>query len=90
MSAARSLTRAALRAATKQTPVARTFASAAKAAVRPTVAAVSRTAFKAQQVRGIKTVDFAGVKEDVYGKSTTQFPVNSSIRMNRLANGVVI
>lgn len=47
----------------------RTFVSAA--AARPAVAAASRSAFAApaaQQTRGIKTIDFAGTKETVYGE----------------------
>lgn len=48
----------------------RTFVSAVGAATRAT-AAVARPAFAApmqQQTRGVKTIDFAGVKEDVYGE----------------------
>ena len=37
-------------------------ATRAVAAARPALAGLSQ-----QQVRGLKTVDFAGVKEDVYG-----------------------
>ena len=63
-----------LRAASKQklplgTVQKRSFTSAP--AARPATAA-PRAAFVApaqQQTRGIKTVDFAGVKEDVYGKT---------------------
>jgi hypothetical protein len=46
-------------------PARRTFVSALNASTRPTVtrAAVA----SAQQVRGVKTIDFAGTKEDVYG-----------------------
>lgn len=46
----------------------RTFVAAANAVragltARPVTAAPSQ-----QQVRGVKTIDFAGVKEDVFGK----------------------
>lgn len=49
----------------------RTFVAArslvrAGAVVRPAVAAPIQ-----QQVRGVKTIDFAGHKEDVYGKLST-------------------
>jgi len=46
----------------------RSFVSAG--ASRPVVAASQRTSFAApaqQQTRGVKTIDFAGTKEDVYG-----------------------
>lgn len=46
----------------------RTFAAIA-AAARPTVAKAVAAAPGRQQTRGVKTVDFAGVKEDVYGMS---------------------
>lgn len=46
----------------------RTFVSAVKAASRPSVAQkVAAPAF-VQQARGLKTVDFAGSKEDVFGR----------------------
>lgn len=44
----------------------RSFVSAPKS--RPVVAQTSRAAIPAVQTRGVKTIDFAGVKEDVYGK----------------------
>ncbi len=47
-------------------PARRTFVSAIKASSRPTAA---RAVASAHQVRGVKTIDFAGVKEDVYGMS---------------------
>lgn len=52
-------------------PARRTFVSALNASARPTAAraAVAST----QQVRGVKTIDFAGTKEDVYG--TKHWPV---------------
>jgi len=46
----------------------RSFVSAV--ATRPVVAAHQRASFAApsqQQTRGVKTIDFAGTKEDVYG-----------------------
>jgi hypothetical protein len=46
-------------------PARRTFVSALNASARPTAA---RTVVAAQQVRGVKTIDFAGTKEDVYGE----------------------
>ena len=45
-------------------PARRTFVSALNASARPTARAAVASA---QQVRGVKTIDFAGVKEDVYG-----------------------
>lgn len=48
----------------------RTFVAAARSAVR--VGAVARPVAAGpvqQQIRGVKTIDFAGHKEDVYGKS---------------------
>lgn len=45
----------------------RTFVAAAGAA-RATAVKATRPAVSRQQVRGVKTIDFAGVKEDVYGK----------------------
>lgn len=47
----------------------RTFVAAARTAVRAGVAARPAVAIAQQQVRGVKTIDFAGHKEDVYGKS---------------------
>lgn len=46
----------------------RTFVSALNA-VRASATAAPRAAVSSQfqQVRGVKTMDFAGVKEDVYG-----------------------
>jgi ketol-acid reductoisomerase len=47
----------------------RTFAAAARASVRAGAVQASKPAFAPrQQVRGVKTIDFAGSKEDVYGK----------------------
>jgi hypothetical protein len=45
-------------------PARRTFVSAINASARPTARAVVAST---QQVRGVKTIDFAGTKEDVYG-----------------------
>lgn len=64
----------ALRACAKQlsapTTQRRTFVSALNAASRATVATAQRPVqLSAQQTRGVKTIDFAGVKEDVYGKA---------------------
>ena len=50
----------------------RTFVSAVKAASRPAVKQTAVSSF-VQQTRGAKTVDFAGDKEKVYGKSSV-FP----------------
>ncbi len=50
-------------------PARRTFVSTINSSVRPTTARTAAAA--AQQVRGVKTIDFAGVKEDVYGKLNT-------------------
>jgi ketol-acid reductoisomerase len=52
----------------------RTFVSALNAASRASVAAAPKAAVSTsfQQVRGVKTIDFAGTKEDVYGKFDIQ------------------
>lgn len=61
-----------------RSPLARQLASpavqtrsfvAAAGAIRATVAAARSAAPAKQQVRGVKTIDFAGSKEDVYGAS---------------------
>lgn len=47
----------------------RTFVAALNAAARTSaVARPAVTGFAQQQIRGVKTIDFAGVKEDVYGE----------------------
>jgi ketol-acid reductoisomerase len=46
--------------------------TAARSLVRAAVAARPAAPFQHQQVRGVKTIDFAGVKEDVYGKLPAQ------------------
>lgn len=46
-------------------PARRTFVSALNASARPTA---TRAVAAAQQVRGVKTIDFAGTKEQVYGE----------------------
>jgi len=51
----------------------RSFTSALTA--RPTVAAAARAPFTGpvqQQTRGIKTIDFAGTKEQVFGKKVAR------------------
>merc|ERR1711977_598673 len=48
-------------------PARRTFVSALNASARPTAARAAVAS--AQQVRGVKTIDFAGVKEDVYERA---------------------
>lgn len=48
----------------------RSFISAASAAARPCLVAAPRAAVStpvSQQIRGVKTIDFAGSKEEVYG-----------------------
>jgi len=47
----------------------RTFVSAVNAAGRRPAAAKATVA-ATQQVRGVKTIDFAGTKEKVFGKSS--------------------
>lgn len=47
----------------------RTFVAAAAAVRASAVASRVAAAPARQQVRGVKTIDFAGTKEDVYGKS---------------------
>jgi ketol-acid reductoisomerase len=46
----------------------RTFIAAAGAVRASAVAARAAAAPAQQQVRGVKTIDFAGSKEDVYGE----------------------
>jgi hypothetical protein len=46
----------------------RTFVSAINAASRPALAQAPKAANAFVQQRGVKTVDFAGHKEDVYGR----------------------
>jgi ketol-acid reductoisomerase len=50
----------------------RSFVAAA-GAIRATVASARSAAPAQQQVRGVKTIDFAGSKEDVYGASLAIF-----------------
>ena len=61
-----------LRAASRQlaTPAVQQRAaySVARSALRAAVTARPAVAAGHQQVRGVKTIDFAGSKEDVYGK----------------------
>lgn len=66
--ASRTLSRAIRAPLAKQlsAPARRTFVSAINASARPTARAVAASA-QQQQVRGVKTIDFAGTKEDVYG-----------------------
>lgn len=45
----------------------RTFV-AARSLVRAGAVSAAKPAFAQQQVRGVKTIDFAGSKEDVYGE----------------------
>lgn len=52
----------------------RTFVSAVNAASRPALAQAPKAAAPFVQQRGVKTVDFAGHKEDVYGKIRAQWP----------------
>jgi ketol-acid reductoisomerase len=54
----------------------RTIVSALKAAGRPVARAV--TAGPAQQTRGVKTVDFAGHKENVFGELLLAYAVELS------------
>lgn len=66
----RTATRAAMRALKASRPAVqqRTFLSAAFNATRQTASKqMPKATFAAQQVRGIKTVDFAGHKEQVFG-----------------------
>lgn len=59
----------------------RTFVSALNA-TRPSMAAARKVAAPAvaQQTRGVKTVDFAGDKEVVYGKFSTHWVAPSPMR----------
>jgi ketol-acid reductoisomerase len=52
-------------------PARRTFVSAVNAAGRRPAARAAVAA--SQQVRGVKTIDFAGTKEKVFGKSSDWF-----------------
>jgi hypothetical protein len=57
----------------------RTYLSAALNAARTTgVKQLPRASVAAQQVRGVKTVDFAGDKEQVFGKTDSQLTRNLS------------
>lgn len=47
--------------------------SIARSAVRAAATVSTRSTVAQQQVRGVKTIDFAGSKEDVYGKFLTLF-----------------
>ncbi|ROW13367.1 hypothetical protein VPNG_05457 [Cytospora leucostoma] len=60
--------RPAARQLTKSAGQKRTFVAALNAATRASVVARPAVTGIAQQTRGIKTIDFAGVKEDVYVK----------------------
>jgi ketol-acid reductoisomerase len=88
--ASRTLSRAARSQLARQfsAPVAkRTFVSVVNAAARP---AVARAAAPAQQFRGVKTVDFAGDKEQVYERSDwprEKLLVSSPMLMNRPIGG---
>lgn len=65
--AARTFSRVARPAARQLTaPARRTFVSAINASARPSAARAVVGASQ-QQVRGVKTIDFAGTKEKVYG-----------------------
>lgn len=66
----------------------RTIVSALRSVARPTVAR-ALVAGPAHQTRGLKTVDFAGHKEQVFGElvcvSSTEIDANIVIRTCRLA-----
>jgi ketol-acid reductoisomerase len=66
--AARTFSRAVRSPLAKQfsAPARRTFVSAINASSRP-LAARAVVGASQQQVRGVKTIDFAGTKEKVYG-----------------------
>jgi len=64
--ATKALRSAAAKQVTSPTVQRRTFVSALNAAARPMSAAAPKVAF-VQQARGMKTVDFAGHKETVFG-----------------------
>ena len=51
----------------------RTFVSAVNAASRPALAQAPKAAQQFVQQRGVKTIDFAGHKEDVYGMHDLRF-----------------
>ena len=72
--ASRTFSRALRSPLTKQlsAPARRTFVSAINASARPTARAVVGSA---QQARGVKTIDFAGTKEKVYGTVYTTEPL---------------
>lgn len=73
MSASRTATKALRSSVAKQLSAPqvqrRTLVSALNAASRPAVAKAVAKPVAAQQVRGVKTIDFAGHKETVYGMS---------------------
>ncbi|RAL64455.1 hypothetical protein DID88_001931 [Monilinia fructigena] len=73
--AARTFSRVARPAARQLTaPARRTFVSAINASARPS-AARAVVGVSQQQVRGVKTIDFAGTKEKVYERA--DWPVES-------------
>lgn len=88
MSAARGLSNAlrpsVARQLTKSAASRRTFVSAMGAATRQTVARPVALAPRVQS-RGLKTVDFAGHKEDVFGES---LPFPTCAELDRLAEAV--
>jgi ketol-acid reductoisomerase len=57
-----------LAAAAGKTTQRRGLSAVAAATARPVVRAAALSSPGAQQMRGVKTVDFAGVKEDVFGE----------------------
>ena len=88
--ASRQITRALRSPLAKQlnAPARRTFVSAVNAATRRPAARAAVAA--SQQVRGVKTIDFAGTKEKVYGKAPAhlngcEWHANSFHRACRLA-----
>jgi hypothetical protein len=84
--ASRNFSRALRSPLTKQlsAPARRTFVSALNASARPS----ARVVASAQQVRGVKTIDFAGTKEVVYGmygQTYLKLATNTRFREGRLA-----
>ena len=52
---------------------------AARQLVRAATAARPAVAVAQQQVRGVKTMDFAGHKEDVYGMASCAVPIDALV-----------
>lgn len=74
--AARPLTRAVARHLSQSASAVSRRSFVAAASSRPTLVAAGRAAIASpatQQIRGVKTIDFAGTKETVYGEFASRY-----------------